>query len=161
MRLGGGGHRSGRRGFTLVEGLTVMLITGVLVRIAVPNYQDLRLKARAAAVVGDFEVVRVAAYTYNADYLVWPADAGPGEIPDGLYDYLAENFDFDRGDYLLDWENWTLPAGLPKHPNTRRLLGISINTSDEALGMAVMDLLGPSSAHYRLGETYTFVIEAM
>ena len=145
----------------MVEALTVMMVTSVLVRIAVPNYQDLRLRARAASVVGDFEVVRLAVFNYNADYLTWPEDLGPGTAPDVLEPYLPGGFDFDRGDYLLDWENWTLPGGLPKHPDTRQLLGISINTSDAALGLAVVDLLGSGTAHYSLGETYTFVIESM
>jgi hypothetical protein len=145
----------------MVEALTVMMVTSVLVRIAVPNYQDLRLRARAASVVGDFEVVKLAVFNYNADYLTWPEDLGPGVTPNVLAPYLPGGYDFDRGEYLLDWENWTLPGGLPKHPNTRRLLGISINTPDAALGQAVVDLLGSASAHYSLGETYTFVIEAM
>ncbi len=145
----------------MVEALTVMMVTSVLVRIAVPNYQDLRLRVRAASVVGDFEVVKLAVFTYNAENLVWPEDVGPGEVPDGLAPYLPGSYDFDRGAYLLDYENWTLPGGLPKHPNTKLLLGISINTSDVALGQAVVELLGSAWAHYSLGETYTFVIESM
>ncbi len=145
----------------MVEALTVMMVTSVLVRIAVPNYQDLRLRVRAVSVVGDFEVVKLAVFNYNGDYHIWPEDVGPGTVPDVLGPYLPGGYDFDRGDYLLDWENWTLPGGLPKHPNTRLLLGISINTSDAALGQAVVDLLGSAWAHYSLGETYTFVIESM
>ena len=145
----------------MVEALTVMMVTSVLVRIAVPNYQDLRLRAQAASVVGDFEVVRVAVFNYNADYHIWPEDVGPGTVPDVLEPYLPGGFDFDRGEYLLDWENWTLPAGLPNHPNTSMLLGISINTSDAALGQAVVELLGSANAHYSLGETYTFVVESL
>lgn len=145
----------------MVEALTVMMVTSVLVRIAVPNYQDLRLRVRAASVVGDFETVKLAVFGYNADYFVWPEDVGPGTVPDGLDPYLPGSYDFDRGGYLLDWENWTLPGGLPNHPNTRLLLGISINTPDAALGQAVVDLLGSAWAHYTLGETYTFVIESM
>ena len=145
----------------MVEALTVMMVTSVLVRIAVPNYQDLRLRVRAASVVGDFEVVKLAVFSYNGDYHIWPEDVGPGEVPGVLGPYLPGGYDFDRGGYLLDWENWTLPGGLPQHPNTRRLLGISIVTSDAALGQAVVDLLGSAWAHYSLGETYTFVIESM
>ncbi len=145
----------------MVEALTVMMVTSVLVRIAVPNYQDLRLRVRAVSVVGDFEVVKLAVFNYNAENLLWPEDVGPGIAPDVLAPYLPGSFDFDRGGYLLDWENWTLPGGLPNHPDTRVLLGISIVTSDAALGQAVVDLLGSAWAHYSLGETYTFVIESM
>ena len=101
-----------------------------------------------------------AIWTFDGATQTWE-DVGPGEVPDGLAPYLPGSYDFDRGAYLLDYENWTLPGGLPKHPNTRTLLGISINTSDAALGQAVVDLLGSAWAHYSLGETYTFVIESM
>ncbi len=154
--------RGGRRhGFTMIEVLTVLMIMSVVVRIGIPNYQEVRLRAEAARVVGDFEVVRVAVFNYNADHHTWPRDFGPGVVPPELRPYLPEGFTFDRGLYELDWENWILPDGLPKHPETKVLLGISVTTPDPALGHAVEDLLGTSMAHYTLGDNYTFVIEAL
>lgn len=146
-------------GFTMVEMLTVAVVMGTLVRMAMPNLNDVVLKARAADVVGDFEVVRVAVLSYQADHLTWPEDGYTGVVPPGLEEYLPANFDFQGQGYALDWENWVLPDGLPKHPETGVLLGISVITSDRALGLAVADLLGGSMAQYALGDQYTFVIE--
>ena len=41
-----------RHGFTMVEVLTVALVMGTLARMAVPNFHEVLLKARAAEVSG-------------------------------------------------------------------------------------------------------------
>lgn len=148
-----------RHGFTLVEVLTVAVVMGTLVRIAIPNFHEIVLKARAAEVLGDFDVVRVAVENYHADHLQWPEDTYTGQIPDGLAEYLPEGFSFFGAGYSLDWENWVLPGGLPQAPNVQAILGISVVTGDRELGQAMVDLLGGAMAHYTLGESYTFVVE--
>ncbi len=150
-----------RTGFTVVELLTVTAIMGTLVRMSVPDLHKAVLKAEAASVIGDFETVRVAVDNYHADHLAWPSDSYTGVVPDGLAPYLPDGFSFVRQGYRLDWENWELPNGLPQHPNTGVLLGISIVTDNRALGQEVAHLLGGSMAHYTLGDRYTFVIERM
>ena len=71
-------------GFTMVEVLTVAVVIGTLVRIALPNFHEVLLKARAAEVMGDFEVVRLAVLNYHADHLEWPEDAYVGQNTGGL-----------------------------------------------------------------------------
>jgi prepilin-type N-terminal cleavage/methylation domain-containing protein len=148
-------------GFTMVEVLTVVVVVGTLVRMAVPSFHEVLLQARAAEVLGEFETVRLAVVGYQADEHRWPQDGYTGQIPSGLEKYLPTNFDFEGPGYRLDWENWVLPNGLPKSPETGVLLGISIVTDDAELGQAVLELLGSAMASYTLGDTYTFVIERM
>jgi|AP95_1055475.scaffolds.fasta_scaffold33080_3 hypothetical protein len=148
-------------GFTMIELLTVAVVMGTLVRIALPNFHEVLVKARAAEVYGDFETVRLAVLNYHAEHLQWPEDVYTGQIPTGLAEFLPDNFDFNRPGYRLDWENWVLPNGLPKHPETGVLLGISIVTEDDELGYAVIDFLGGAMAHYTLGTSYTFVVDRM
>ncbi len=155
----GGVMGSQTGGFTMVEILTVAMIVSTLVRIAMPNFHEVLLKARAAEVVGGFETVRVAVLNYHADHLTWPEDGYSGQVPAELIDYLPANFDFSGAGYLLGWENWALPDGLPQDPSAKKLLGVSIVTDDRELGLAVSDLLGTSMAQYALGNAYTFVIE--
>ncbi len=145
----------------MIEVITVAVVMGTLVRIALPSFHDVLLKARAAEVVGEFETVRVAVLNYQAEHLRWPEDAYVGQIPSGLAEFLPENFDFRGAGYRLDWENWVLPSGLPQYPETGVLLGISIVTEDAELGYAVVDFLGGTLAHYSLGTSYTFVVERM
>ena len=138
------------RGFTIIEVLSVLLIISIVVRIALPKLHDVRVRADAAAVVADF-----AAETYYSDHNTWPADLGPGITPPELESDL---FDFERGKYRLDWENWSLPGGLPDDPNVQRVIGISMRTTDAALGAAVLGMINDAAA-YQLGDTYTFIFQ--
>lgn len=151
----------GRPGFTLIELMVAVLIVAILARIAIPTYHDMLLRARAAEVQGLIHQVRVAVYEYHADTNGWPPDYNPGQTPEELAPYLGEGFSFDREGYQLDWENWILPDGSPGHPDTGVLLGISLTTEDERLGAALVGMLGETTAHYTLGNNYTFVLEGM
>jgi prepilin-type N-terminal cleavage/methylation domain-containing protein len=147
------------RGFTMVEVLTVVVVMGTLVRMAVPSFHEVLVRARAAEVIGDFETVRVAVLNYHADHLQWPPDGYAGQVPGALAPYLPDGFSFQGMGYQLDWENWVLPAGLPQDPEARGILAVSVVTEDRELGEALSDLLGGAMAHYALGDAYTFVIE--
>jgi type II secretory pathway pseudopilin PulG len=151
----------GRTGFTMVELVTVALIMGTLARISVPDVHEALLKGRAAQVTGAFQVVQAAVLDYRAKYRRWPQDSYTGQIPQGLAEFLPPGFSFNGAGYQLDWENWTLPDGLPQSPGPGTLLGISVATPDRELGAAVVHLLGGAMAHYALGDKYTFVIERM
>ena len=146
-------------GFTMIEVLTVAVVMGTLVRIALPNVHAALLRARAAEVAGEFETVRLAVLSYQAEHLSWPEDTYVGQVPSGLAEFLPDDFDFRGARYRLDWENWVLPSGLPEHPEIGELLGISVVTEDVELGYAVVDMLGNTMPHYTLGTSYTFVIE--
>lgn len=147
-----------RGGFTLVELLMVMAIVGILAGLAVPNLQTMILRARAAEVAGDLEVVRIAALNYNAEYLSWPPEASDGDVPPELTEFLPDNFDFSADGYSLDFENWSLPGGLPGEPNTTTLIGVSVTTEEAELGNALIELLGAAIV-FSVGNTHTIVID--
>ncbi|MCG6988256.1 MAG: hypothetical protein LJF06_08755 [Gemmatimonadetes bacterium] len=151
----------GRTGFTMVELVTVALVMGTLARISVPDIHGALLRGRAAQVTGDFQAVQAAVLDYHSRYGRWPRDSYTGQMPQGLAEFLPPGFSFKGAGYQLDWENWTLPDGLPQSPRPGTLQGISVVTPDRELGAAVMRLLGSAMAHYTLGDKYTFVIERM
>ena len=146
-----------RAGFSLIEITVVVLFLGILTRIAVPSYLDMVYRARAAAALGDLNAVRHAALEYNVDTNAWPADVYPGIVPPELGPYLGADFTFQREHYRLDWENWLMPDGTPKHGNGV-LLGVSIVTTDDRLGQALETVVGYDRARYTLGDNYTFII---
>ncbi len=149
-----------QRGFTLVELLTVVLILSIVTRIAIPRVQEVRVRAQAAQALGDFRVIEHAAQEYLADNNQPPPDAATGVVPTGLESSLG-GFTFNKPGYQLDWENWVLPGGLPKHPETRVLLGVSISIDNPVLGNAIVGLVGINRAHHTLGNKYTFILEAL
>jgi prepilin-type N-terminal cleavage/methylation domain-containing protein len=145
-----------KRGFTIIEVVTVVMIVSIVTRIAVPQMQEVLTRARATEIRASFRVVEEAATRLSVENNPWPEDALAGIVPEPLVEKLPEGFSFDRERYQLDWENWTLPGGMPNDPTIRGLIGISITTSDRALGMALMDVI-PLNAKFSLGETYTFI----
>lgn len=135
----------------------VVLVIGILARIALPAYHEVTLRARAAQALGDINAIRLAAYTYNADTGEWPPDVNRGVVPPELAPHLPPGFTFNRDGYRLDWDNWMLPDGTPRHGN-EVLVGVSMATDQEALGQALISLLGESVARFTISEHYTFVM---
>ena len=149
----------GRRGgFTLIELLVSVAIVGILAGLAIPNMRTVLLRARATQLAGDMEVVRVATNSYQANHHTWPAEASAGDVPPELVEYLPSGYSFVRNGYELDFENWTMPSGLPGDPNTHTLIGVSVVVTDESLGNALMELLG-NSIIFSVGNTHTVVID--
>jgi prepilin-type N-terminal cleavage/methylation domain-containing protein len=149
-----------RSGVTLVELLVVVLLVSVLVRIALPAYHKIAIRAQAAAILSEINTVRLAAFSYHADHNRWPPDVNRGVTPPELKPYLGEDFSFRRERYVLDWDNWMLPDGTPKHSQTDVLIGISLATSDALLGATLIALTGPNTVQYTISEHYTFIIAA-
>ena len=145
-------------GFTLVELIVVLAVVSILTRIALPHFEEAVIRARAVAALGDVEVVRTAAANYHARTNEWPAEAPVGQVPPELVNDLPEGFSFDRGQYQLDWDRFSLPLGLATWPESRMLLGVSVATPDEMLGNAVAALVG-NGGWYSLGHSNTFLIE--
>lgn len=148
----------GRGGFTLVEMLVSVAIVGILAGLAIPNMKTVLLRARATQLAGDMEVVRTATLNFNGDKHSWPAEAGPGVVPPELVGYLPADYSFDRDGYQLDFENWSLPGGLPGDPSTKTLIGVSVVVTDPQLGNALVELLG-SAIVFSVGNTHTVVID--
>jgi prepilin-type N-terminal cleavage/methylation domain-containing protein len=152
----------GSGGFTIVEVVVVLAIVSIVTRIALPSFQEATARARAAAALGDVEVVRTAAVNYYARTNEWPAEAPAGQVPPELAADLPEGFSFDRGQYQLDWDRWNLPGGLPGGPPSasgpHTLLGVSVATTDPLLGNAVAGLVD-RNGWYSLGASNTFLID--
>lgn len=138
--------------------MVVAAIVGILAGLAIPNLRTVLLRARATELVGDMDVVRTGVQSFHANSLSWPAETGPGVIPPGLETYLPDGYSFVRNGYLLDFENMSLPGGLPGDPGTRRLIGVSVVVTDEILGNALVELLG-SAIVFSVGNTHTVVID--
>lgn len=140
--------RGDRRGFSLIELMIVVLIIATIAGIAIPNMQRALLRARAVDAMADLNAIRVAVLNYQSDENAWPPDAQRGDIPPGLESYLPQGFSFTGDDYLLDYENWMSGPGL---------VGASIRTSDNDLGLMLMELLGNNT--FISGDGYVWVFE--
>ena len=154
----GAARGRGRGGFTLAELLVTMAVVGILAAIALPNLRLMMIRALAAEIAGDLEVVRVAAAQYHAERLTWPEESGRGEIPPGLPEYLPDEFSFTGPGYALDFENWSIPGGLPGDRSTTTLIGVSVAADDPVLADAIAEFLG-SAVVLSVDDTHTVVID--
>jgi prepilin-type N-terminal cleavage/methylation domain-containing protein len=147
-----------RAGFTFIEVLMVMIIVGLLVKIAYPRYHTLKLQAVAGKAAADYNALKLASYAYHTEFQTWPAEAPAGTVPAELVDDLPEGFDFNRGEYTLDWQNWQLPNGLPQFPGQNMLMAVTISTTDTLLALTILNKLGSRTLHFNSGNSTTFAI---
>lgn len=123
-----------RAGFTLVELMVVATIIGILARIALPKYQRIRLKAQAAAMVSELNVIRGAAYTAFEDKAAWPLDVATGKIPPEMSKLLPGSLSFaPMKGVTYDWLLSGMPQGNPSKATKAATMGMGINTTDLVL----------------------------
>jgi prepilin-type N-terminal cleavage/methylation domain-containing protein len=147
-----------RRGFTIIEMLTVVAIIGILVNIAVPATLEVRRRAEAAQVIGDYSVIRTAAYDRFAQVGSYPSNGSWGAVPAALVSSLPRGFAFRRGSLTYRWRRWSLPNGLPGNARPAVLLGLEVRTTDAKLMKAIRSAYRGRTA-YGSTSTITLVIE--
>lgn len=150
--------RGTRRGFTFVELMISMTIVGLLGSIAVPKYRAIKRQALAAQVIGDFDVVRVAALSFFVDSGYFPKESASGKVPKGLGNYLPRTFQMKQPEWTLDYEYYYLKPS--KKFAGKELVGVSAKTADAALGETAMAMLG-SGASVMINGKLTFFIAGM
>lgn len=143
-----------RPGFTLVELLVVVSVIGVLASVALPKFLDVRRRAMATQLLGDFDVLRHAALSFYVDSGYYPPEAGSAAMPRNLRAYLPNGFSMARAQWTMDYENWPLDR-----PLIKGVIGVSFTTPDTRLGATAMRLAG-NRPGFTVGQKYTFVISS-
>ena len=156
----GPGRRGRYAGFTLTEMVVVAAVMSILARIALPNFQEAVIQARAASALGDVNVVRNCCSQLPRPFQQMARRGPPWGVPPELLADLPDGFTFERDEYQLDWEQWSLPDGIPPNSGPMTLIGVSIATTDDLLGNAVAGLIG-NNGWYSMGNSYTFLVEGI
>lgn len=149
-----------RRGFSIPELLVVLTIMGILVRIGMPRYGELRRQAAARAVIGDVQAVRVAAFNYNTEHEGWPSNAAQGQVPPELVALLPAGFQFVRPAYTMDWEVWNgagSPMGNSASVNATTI-GVTIDSTDPLLVNALRAAANAGMPYFVAGSRTTFLL---
>ena len=145
-----------RRGFSLIELLTVMAVIGLLAALGIPRYHDMKRRAYAAAIAGDFNTVRVAAYNYFADNSTYPPDGTVGTAPAAMLPYLPKDFSFDNGDYTLDYDVWPSPF----NPD-ELIVGVTVTSRDQQLVNMVARNIAAGGMGINVGNGYTYIFAGL
>ena len=93
--------RESRRGYSLIELLTIMVLIAILAAIVLPMLREAIHNARAADILGDVRAVQIAYSQYIMDGGTRIRNAGWGRVPADLEPYLPAGFTFstDFADY--------------------------------------------------------------
>ena len=146
-----------RRAFSIVELLMTMAIIGLLARIAVPRYGELKRRAIAASILGDVHAIRIAAFTHYTEHGTFPPDAGAGQLPAQLIDNLPTGFSFDHNDYDYDWHIWTTTNGAG---NTETLVGITVLVTDSRIAAQLVITAGAAFIPIVTPTQVTFLVSS-
>ena len=147
-----------RTGFSLIELFIVMIIIGLLARLAVPRYHDMKMRAEASKVLGDVHAGQLAVSTHHADTNGWPSNAGAGVVPNELVAYLPQQFSFIKSDYVLEL-NVTPPVGGSAIENA--IVTIDVTSTDPHLLPVLARIAQPGLGQYPIAGKYTFVLSGI
>ena len=128
-----------RRGFTVIEMLTTMVIISILAGIAFPYYLGARRNAEATKVISDIRIIQQAAFDHFADNETYPRNRAWRRVPPELVSHLPDGFTFEYGDVDYRWRRWSTATGIPRR-NRRALIGVTVRTSDRELLLKIRNL---------------------
>lgn len=145
------------RGFTLIEVIITMSIVMMLSSIAVPKFREVKRRALATQIMGDFDVLRHAALSFYVDSGYFPEPVGPGQAPPGLVRYLPNQFNLAKPEWTMNYESWA-GGEAAAFEATGTVVGITVTTPDQNLGRTAMSLIGNAPAFAQSSNSYTFLI---
>jgi prepilin-type N-terminal cleavage/methylation domain-containing protein len=153
---------NGKRGFTLIEILIVVVILGVLAAIVLPQFIGVTGDVERGTFVADIRIFVNAAERYRLDTGEYLEDSASGVCPAGLEDYIEEE----------KWERVTPIGGVWDAEldsfGIRSALGVHFNgegeTRDDAYMLLIDDAFDDgdlnTGAFRKLADArYYFVIE--
>ena len=146
-----------RRAFSFAELLLTMTFIGLLARIAIPRYHEMKLRATAAAIVGDIHAIRVAAFTHHTEKGSFPPDAATGALPAELVSNLPAGFSFDRPDFDYNWHVWSTTDAAGE---SKTLVGITVLVSDPQLATRLVFAAGAGYIPIVTPSQVTFLVSS-
>jgi general secretion pathway protein G len=149
-------RRRARRGFSLIELMTVMAVIGLLAALGIPRYRDMKRRAYSANVLSDFNTVRVAAYNYFADNSTYPPDGSMGSPPPSLVTYLPQGFRFTNENDTLDYDVWPSPLN-----PTQLVVGVTVISDDQELVNMIARNVQAGGLGINVGNGYTYIFAGL
>ncbi len=121
--------------------------------------REMERRRRLMVIARDLERFTLIIGLYYAEQNAWPAEVASGIVPPELSDILPDGFSFQGDGYELDYENLSLPMGLPGNPDATQLIGMAVTADTDELSDLIAESW-PSRIVYTVGRKHTVVIDA-
>ena len=148
---------SRRKGYTLAEMLTVIVILGILANIAIPLLHRARMEAEATRIIADYGTIRHAALHHIANGADYPPTEGWAVVPADLVDDLPPGFAFQYGDTDYRWRQWSGGSSLRRRTSGKGLVAVEIRSENAKILQEVRNRFGGTS--FGSGNRLTLIIE--
>lgn len=159
-------------GFTVLELMVVVAIISIIGALAVPTFQRLQTRTRAAAIVNDFRIFANGIQTYAVEHGAYPPEAAAGVIPAGTHQSLGAAFTratpmggkYDWENNQMQLDNFRPRAAIAISPAADAPLSLTAVTISMlyALDLAIDNEIGGwNTGHFRLSNSMLplYVIE--
>jgi prepilin-type N-terminal cleavage/methylation domain-containing protein len=77
-----------KSGFTLVEIMIVVVIIGLLISMAIPAFEKIRMNSQNARLANDLRVLSGSMEIFALELGEYPEDSNSGAIPEGFEEYV-------------------------------------------------------------------------
>ena len=125
----------------MVELMIVVLIISLLFLAAIPAYQRIQRKARAAALANDFRVFGAVFQAYAHEKGSWPVETPAGVLPPGLTAEEIQTATWTKitpMGGMFDWENYQAHPGAPM-PDGKWRAAVAITAPADGSAPLVID----------------------
>ena len=140
----------------MIELMTVMAVIGLIAALGMPRYHEMKRRAHSAAVVSDFNTVRIASYSFFADSATYPPDGVAGSVPPTLIPYLPQGFAFSTPTYTLDYDVWPSPLN-----PAQLVVGVTVTSDDQELINMIARNIRAGGLGLVNGSGYTYVFAGL
>lgn len=139
-----------------VEVLSLVVIVGTVLTLAVPKAGEVQRARTAQQLLGDVESVRKAVFRFYSDSAYFPPQVVGQRVPPGLHPYLPRGFALTRPYGAFDYRQWPMATMDTTVTRAPHVVGVTVTVVDPRVGAAAA-ARAQGLSRFTIGNKYTFI----